>query len=160
MKDLIIRTVYGFLFALVVAGSILIDKWLLAILLILVVGFGTDEMIRLRINARPGFRDSLLMISVPVLLFGLLAAVALQLLPLKFLTLSIIILLFPFLHALFSKQYSFTDLAGMYWPTFFLVALPSGLMLFFYSDTLLGDIAGSYLLLSVIILAGKEVLEA
>jgi hypothetical protein len=54
MKDLIIRTVYGFLFALVVAGSILTDKWLLAILLVLVVGFGTDEMIRLRINAKSG----------------------------------------------------------------------------------------------------------
>ncbi|MDN5348808.1 MAG: phosphatidate cytidylyltransferase [Bacteroidales bacterium] len=152
MKDLIIRTVYGLVFALVVAGSILTDKWLLAILLVLVVGFGTDEMIRLRINAKSGLCDRLLMISLPILLFSLLAAVALQLLPFKYLTLSIIILLFPFLHALFSKQYTFTDLAGMYWPAFFLVALPSGLMLFFYSNVLLGDIAGSYLLLSIIIL--------
>ena len=152
MKDLIIRTVYGLVFALLVAGSILIDKWLLAILLIFVVAFGTDEMIRLRINAKPGLRDSFLMISIPVLLFSVIAAVALQLLPVKFLTLALIILLFPFLHALFSQQYSFTDLAGMYWPAFFLVSLPSGLMLFFYNDAVLGEMAGAYLLLSVIIM--------
>ncbi len=152
MKDLIIRTVYGLFFALIVAGSILLSKWLLATLLLLVVAFGTDEMLRLRINAKPSFKDKVLMVIFPLLLFSLFGLVALNIIAFKYLGLSIILMLFPFLHALFSKQYTFTDLAGMYWPSYFLIALPSGLMLFFYNKNIVGEMAGSYLLLSVIIL--------
>ena len=152
MKDLVIRTVYGLFFAIMVAGSILTSKWLLAILLIAVVIIGADEMIRLRVKSNPVRSDKFLMILLPVLLFCLMATTALGLLPVRFLISSLLLLLFPFLHALFNQRYTFTDMAGVYWPSFLMVAMPAGLMLFFYNEAIVGELAGAHLLLSVIIL--------
>ncbi|MDA3944666.1 MAG: phosphatidate cytidylyltransferase [Bacteroidetes bacterium] len=152
MKELFKRTVYGILFVVLIIGSILISKYLFALLLLVVVLIGTQEMINLRLKSGMQLIDKTLVLVNSLLFFMLIGGIALDLTPQKLLSLALLTLLFPFIHALFSKTYSFTELASIHWPSIFLVSLPAGLLVTFFNQKLVGEIAGSQLIISILAL--------
>lgn len=152
MKELIKRTSYGFLFVVLVIGSILFSKYAFAVLMLFVSLIGTYELLNLQLQSK--LKPSL---SWPVLLsnllfYAILSLVALNFLAAKFLVLILLLILLPFLHALFSKTYTFPEIAAAYWPSLLLVSLPASLLIFMYNSSFIGDIAGAQLIISILIM--------
>lgn len=152
MSELIKRTLYGFIFVVLIIGGLLVSSHLFALIMLLIVGIGSLEMIELRLNPKMDKSNTRLVVVLNAAMYMLMALIALNLLPLKFLILTLLLMLSPFLHALFSKRYNFSELAGIYWPAFFLVALPAGMMIMLLEAPYFGHIGGPYLLLSVLVM--------
>lgn len=150
MNNFLTRTIYGFIFAVVMIGAILLNVKLLAALLLIITFIGTKEMIFLFKKTKYTQGDKFLFHLVGLFFYCLLAAAALGWIELKTLLILLPLLSFPFLHALFSKKHSFGEVATVHWSSVFYVAIPSGLMLFLYQAEVVGPMAGSALLLTVI----------
>jgi phosphatidate cytidylyltransferase len=151
MKNFIVRTVYGFIFAVVVVGSILISPYLFALLMLMVTVIGVFEMNKLLpIPDETGKTSAMVLIST-VLVYLLIALTGLGIIDPKILFLLVLPLLFPFVHALFSIKHSFGELVARHYAPVFYVALPSALTLFFYNPVFVGEAAGPVLLLVVIV---------
>ncbi len=150
MNNFLTRTLYGFIFAIVMIGAILLDVKLLALLLLLITFIGTKEMVFLFKKTKYKQGDKFLFQLIGLFFYSWLAAAALGWNEPKTLFLFLPLLSFPFLHALFSKKHTFSEVATLHWATVFYVAIPSGLMLFFYNTEVVGPMAGALLLLTVI----------
>lgn len=150
MNNFLTRTLYGFLFAIVMIGTIIWDVKLLAALMLIVTFLGTKEMTALFKKAKFKNADRSLFQIVSLFVYGCLASVALGWSEPKTLFILLPALLFPFLHALFSKKHTFNEIVAPHWAAIFYVALPSGLMLFLFNTQVVGPMAGYPLLLTVI----------
>lgn len=152
MNNLVTRTLYGIIFATVVVCSILISSKLFALLMLMVTIIGTSEMNRLFVNKQTnGFSNFPLFVS-SLACFGIIAMPAMGIIEDVFLFLLIIPLFVPFVHSLFSARRNFTEIVPFHYASIFFVAVPSALSLYFYDKEFLGEIAGPFLLLSVIVM--------
>lgn len=152
MSELLKRTLYGLLFVVLIVGSILLSAQLFAVVMLAVVSIGTLEMIQLRLHPKMDDTNAGLVVALNVTMFLLITLVALELITFKFIAINLLLMLSPFLHALFSKRYNFSALAGIYWPSFFLVSVPAGIMILLLNGNMAGKIGGPYLLLSILVM--------
>jgi len=150
MNNLITRTIYGFIFAVVVIGSILTSVYIFALLMLAVSVIGTFEMNRLLGNNPKNQSDLLQSWLVSLSAYVIIALHAMDLIASTYLLLLIFPLFSPFLFSLFSVNHTFSNLAPKQFASIVLVAVPSGLTLYFYNKQIVGETAGSLLLLSVI----------
>lgn len=147
MKELLVRSASGFVFAAIVIACIFLSSWTYAALMLFVVIMGTLEMGRLhhmsdRMNLTLGLLFS-------VLSFVLAALIALKVIPQRWLFIELLFLPLPFLYALFSNKKSVKDVFGFVYSSLFFLSLPSSLMLFMYRSDLFGTMAGSWLIMLV-----------
>ena len=158
MKEITKRTIFGGLFVVIVIGSILWNFYAFAAVMAVTVLIGTREVCRLLSTRNETEKNSgkccvnglecealtfvmlvfivtvaLLKTGIPFSMIGLLFA------------LPVVIMLIPFLLALFSKKYSFTEMAGSCWTSLLFVALPCFLILSLYNSCPLSAINGKLL---------------
>lgn len=150
MNSFYTRTFFGFLFAVVMVGSIYFSSILLAMVLLFVNIVGNSEMNKLHKESKYKKGDKFLFGINNLFLYVILAAAALEFVALKTVILALIPLLFPFIHSLFSRKLAHNRVSVVHWYSLLFIALPTGLMLFFYNEKVLGEMAGSNLLLVVI----------
>jgi phosphatidate cytidylyltransferase len=151
MNNFLQRTVYGFVFLVLVVGSVLVSPLVFALLMGIVNFIGMMEILSLFQNKKltKSYFIPYLYVAGSIF-FTLMACVGLGFLPANFLLLLVVVLLFPFLHALFSKRLPFGEIFSMYYAAYFFVNLPASLLLYFFNSEMLGDIAGPILLLSML----------
>jgi phosphatidate cytidylyltransferase len=152
MKNLITRTLYGFIFGVVVVGSILISAYFFALLMFAVTIIGTIEMNRLLTSGKNSSVRLLPSLLVSAATYILITLHALGLIHTFMLFLLVFPIFFPFLHSLFSTKNTYSDLASIHFASMFLVAVPSALTLYFFNNEIVGESAGPLLLLSVIVM--------
>ncbi|MDO5342739.1 MAG: phosphatidate cytidylyltransferase [Bacteroidia bacterium] len=158
MKEITKRTIFGGLFVVIVIGSILLNFYAFAAVMAVTVLIGTREVCRLLPTRNETEKNSgkccvnglecealtfvmlvfivsvaLLKTGIPFSMIGLLFA------------LPVVIMLIPFLLALFSKKYSFTEMAGSCWTSLLFVALPCFLILSLYNSCPLPAVNGKLL---------------
>ena len=147
MRELLIRTVSGAVLVAVIVFSILFSLWTCAALGVLIVVVGTFEMSRLQnVESLPHFL-AVLFLSLGA--FVVAALVALDILAMRWLLLELLLLLMPFLLALFSSFFDFKRIAAFAYSSMAFLSLPTALMLFMYQQRLFGDLAGAKLILLV-----------
>lgn len=151
MSSFLQRTIYGFIFAVAMLSAIWWGPLSLLLLLIVVLVVGTEESILLGKALKLKSKDKWLIRLVSYAPFALASLVALGSISPKWLILSMPLILFPMLHALFSKRLTLHQLGAAHWFPILFVALPTALMLFFYDQDYVGELAGAPLLLGVIV---------
>lgn len=151
MTNLVTRTLYGLLFAVIMVGSIIYDSGLFAFIMFVFCLIGVSEMAKLHPKYKFRIFDKLLFSISSLLVYIPLTFVALEFSESKILLLAIIGILLPFIHGLFSKKIPFSELALVHWSSILFVAFPAGLMFFFFNEKVTGFMAGPYLLLAVIV---------
>ena len=147
MNELLTRSVFGLVFAIVVIACIFISPYAMAALLLVVVGIGVFEMCRLH-----GLNQSHQVALSEVLALGtfiLGGCVALGWLPYLCLLLELLFLGLPFLYALFSKSVRHETVFACNYASLVFLSLPSILMLFLYRPDLFGTMAGPWLVMLV-----------
>ena len=147
MKELLIRTLSGVVLVAVLAACILLSSWACAALGLLIVGVGTFEMGRLQQVERPLHR--FLGVLLSLMMYALVALVGLEVVPEPFLMLGWVLLLLPFLLALFSTTVDFKRIAAFCYGSMAFLSLPCAMMLFLYRPDLFGALAGPWLILLV-----------
>ncbi|MDP2235153.1 MAG: phosphatidate cytidylyltransferase [Bacteroidales bacterium] len=152
MKNLLTRTFFGLIFAVIMIGSILYSPHLFAFVMLIVCFIGAGEVTKLHKKLKFKYLDKFLFRTVSVFSYLILASVALNYSEPKMLVLLLAAFLLPFLHALFSKRHTMQQLAAVHYTSLLFVVLPSGLMLFFFDKNIVGEMAGPLLLLMVIVL--------
>ena len=140
MSELAKRTVFGSLFVIVVIGSILLDIWAFFAVMLVTVVIGSQEVSRLM--TRGEHHGIAVPVCIVTTLFYVLSVVFY---PVSHI-LQLVLMLTPLLLALFSKRYSFAEMAVSCWTAMFFVALPSILMMDMYWDTP-ARIEGKYLII-------------
>lgn len=158
MKEITKRTIFGGLFVVIVIGSILLNFYAFAAVMAVAVFIGTREVCRLlpakteteesSVKCRESglgcevltFVMSVFVLSVVLLKTG----IPFSMIGLLF-ALPVAIMLVPFLLALFSKKYSFTEMAGSCWTSLLFVALPCFLILSLYNSCPLPAVNGKLL---------------
>lgn len=147
MKELLVRTASGLVMAALLLGCIFISPWAYAALLLLIVIVGTFEMSRLlQMDSNVGI---VIGEAFALSAFGLAALVALQVLCQRWLLLELVLLMLPFLYALFSVKHDAKPIFTYLFASFTYLCLPSSMMLFMYNEDLFGDLAGPGLLVLV-----------
>jgi phosphatidate cytidylyltransferase len=152
MKNFLTRTFFGLIFAVIMIGSILYSPLLFAFVMLIVSIIGTSEVVQLHKKLKFKVIDKFLFRISAIFSYLILASVALNYSEPKLLVVLLAAFLLPFLHGLFSKRHSLSQLALIHFKALLFVIIPSGLMLFFFNEEIVGPMAGSYLLLLVIIL--------
>jgi len=141
MSELAKRTVFGSLFVIVVIGSILLDYWTFFAVMLVTVVIGSHEVSRL--VAREDGRGLAISTVVMTTLFFVLSVI---LYPISHI-LQLVLLLVPFLIALFSKKHTFEKTVVSSWTSMFFVALPCIIMMNLYWNSPLGSLEGKYLII-------------
>lgn len=165
MNDITKRTIFGGLFVIVVIGSILLDFWIFAAVMTATVVLGTCEVckllpVRLHKDDESGrcCCDSLKCATLTYVFLSFAIATALLLVELPFrwiglvMVIPIVIVLTPFLMALFSKRHSFVETAVCCWTSLLFVALPCYLMLLMYCNCPLDTVNGKMLVVLLFVL--------
>jgi phosphatidate cytidylyltransferase len=146
------RTIFGFLFAIVVIGGIFLGGMYTAIMLAAVVMLGSSEIANLCINQNDTAIKNIAQ-SMSIFLFVFLATfaespdtieAAIFIAPIFF--------NIPLLIALFSKKHDYIKLVGATWLSMIFVAFPCGIMMMFYNEYFIGTDKGWLLLIFSIIL--------
>lgn len=158
MKEITKRTVFGGLFVIVVIGGVLLDFWAFAAVVTAVVALGTHEVCRLlSVNQHVDDRcgkcccNSLECATLTYVIISFAVATALLLVELPFrwieliVVIPVVIVLTPFLMALFSRKHSFVETATCCWTSLLFVALPCYLMLLMYCNCPLDTVNGKML---------------
>ena len=152
MRELLVRTVSGVVLAIVLLACVLISPWTFAALLLLIVIVGTYEMTRLQ------QLDSLMGVVVSEVFsigtFALPALDALQVVGPGWLLLELLILMIPFLFALFSVRHDAKSIFTCLFASLTFLSLPSALMLFMYCEylnleNLFGVLKGAYVIIPI-----------
>ena len=150
MRELLVRTASGAVFAALIMACVFVSPWTFAILSLAIIAIGTFEMYRLsQILANHHLALGECLAIGAFVLSGL---VALGIVPSRYLLLEIPIFMLPFLFALFSKSVSAKSVLSFLYPTLFFLSLPLSLMLFMYDESLFGPMAGASLLFFVFVL--------
>ena len=147
MRELLTRTLSAGGILVVILGSILFSSWIFSALMLFVVVVGTFEMYRLQaINSKTHLLfGEILSVSF----FAITALVALQVIPNKFLLIDPLLLMLPFLVALFSNNFDFKHISAFFYGPILYLCMPCSMMVFMYRQDLFGEIAGPILLLMV-----------
>ena len=147
MKELLIRSISGLVMAAVLLTCSFVSPWTWAALLLFIIAVGTFEMSRLM--KMDSLSDIVIGETLSLAFFILPALVALQVLNPRWLLLELLIVMLPFLYALFSVKYDSKHVFTYLFASFTFLSLPSALMLFMYREDLFGSIAGFRLILLV-----------
>lgn len=148
MRELVKRTVFGAILVALIVGSILLSPYAYASLMFVVLLIGCFEMCRLHNLRSDTFQ--IIMVEVVVALFFVLASlVALKLIAVKYIFFELILMMLPFVMALFSKRHQFQQIAAAAYGSMLFIGLPASLMLSFYDPTAVGHFAGPALLIFV-----------
>ena len=150
MRELGIRTLSGAVYACLVIGSILLSPYAFAILLLFVVVGGAFEMLRLQGVDHVGLR--IMGMFWEALCYMLAALVALDMLQNRWLVLEMVLVMLPFLLALFSKKTMFRPLASAGYGMLFFLVLPAILMLLLYRSDIVGAFSGSKMMVLIFLL--------
>ena len=146
------RLVFGFLFVVVVIGSIIIGKLAASLMLLIVVMMASSEIV----NLFPHEQDkplknivgccSVMLYVFFVFLSGNLDSMesGIYIAPIFFFV--------PLIIALFSKKHDYVSIVGASWLSMIFVALPCGIMTMFYNEELMGTDNGWVLLIFAYIL--------
>ena len=146
------RLVFGFLFVVVVIGSIIIGKLAASLMLLIVVMMASSEIV----NLFPHEQDkplknivgccSVMLYVFFVVLSGNLDSMesGIYIAPIFFFV--------PLIIALFSKKHDYVSIVGASWLSMIFVALPCGIMTMFYNEELMGTDKGWALLIFAYIL--------
>lgn len=146
------RLVFGFLFVVVVIGSIIIGKLAASLMLLIVVMMASSEIV----NLFPHEQDkplknivgccSVMLYVFFVFLSGNLDSMesGIYIAPIFFFV--------PLITALFSKKHDYVTIVGASWLSMIFVALPCGIMAMFYNEELMGTDNGWVLLIFAYIL--------
>ncbi len=147
MSELLKRTLSAGVIIFVILGSVLFSPWIFSILMLFVVSVGTFEMYRLQsINS---LKHLVLGEILSVSFFTITSLVALEVLNQKFLLFDFLLLLLPFLVALFSKVVDFKNVSSYFYGSLLYLTMPCSMMVFMYRQDLFGEIAGTPILLLV-----------
>ena len=147
MRELLVRTVSGAVLVAVLLTCALVSPWAWAALALLVVTIGTFEMGRLQQVAHTPVLPLGVLFSVVAYLLA--ALVALETLPSRWLLIELLLLLIPFLLALFSTSCDFRKVAAFCYGSMVYLVMPCAMTVFFYQRTLFGDLAGARLVILV-----------
>ena len=146
------RLVFGFLFVVVVIGSIIIGKLAASLMLLIVVMMASSEIV----NLFPHEQDkplknivgccSVMLYVFFVFLSGNFDSIGsgIYIAPIFFFV--------PLIIALFSKKHDYVSIVGASWLSMIFVALPCGIMAMFYNEELMGTDNGWVLLIFAYIL--------
>lgn len=165
MNDITKRTIFGGLFVIVVIGSVWLGLWAFAAVMTAVVALGTHEVCRLlSVNQHVDDRcgkcccNSLECAALTYVILSFAVATALLLVELPFrwieliVVIPVVIVLTPFLMALFSRKHSFVETATCCWTSLLFVALPCYLMLLMYCNCPLDTVNGKMLVVLLFVL--------
>ena len=147
MKELLTRTIFGLLFAIVVVASVFVSPWACFALFAVVVIIGSYEMCRLHGMSKKLHLALTEMMALAAIAIG--GFVALDVLPLRWLLLELPIFASPFLFALFSKRLNHETICSNSYASLLFLSMPSVLMLFMYRADIFGAMAGSWLVMLV-----------
>lgn len=152
LSNLATRTLYGLIFAVAMVGSMLFSEALFFALMLFFVFEGSREMIRLHnsVKFNPNERTVFHSNAIPPYLLA--AAASWNLISLQWLILGIIPLMFPYLHALFSKKRQASTILLVHWQILFFIVLPASLMIFLQQGRLPENTSGPFVLLTIILL--------
>ena len=147
MKELLIRSVSGLLMGIVLLACVFVSQWTWAALLLFIIAVGTFEMSRLlQMNSVTGIAiGEVLSLGF----FVLPALVALQIIAPRWLLFEMLIVIMPFLYALFSVKHDAKPIFTYLYASLAFLSLPSSLMLFMYREDLFGTLAGPRLIILV-----------
>ena len=147
MKELLIRSVSGLLLVAIILVCILVSPLTYAALLLFIIAVGTYELSRLlQMNSTLGI---VLGEAFTLSSFVIAALVALQIINVRWLLLELLLLMLPFLYALFSVKNDAKHIFTYLFASFTFLCLPSSLMLFLYREDLFGTMAGPWLIVLV-----------
>lgn len=146
------RLVFGFLFVVVVIGSIIIGKLAASLMLLIVVMMASSEIV----NLFPHEQDKPLKNIVgccSVMLYVFLVFLSGNLDSMESgIYIAPIFFFVPLIIALFSKKHDYVSIVGASWLSMIFVALPCGIMTMFYNEELMGTDNGWVLLIFAYIL--------
>lgn len=146
------RLVFGFLFVVIVIGSIIMGKLAASLMLLIVVMMASSEIV----NLFPHEQDkplknivgccSVMLYVFFVVLSGNFDSIesGIYIAPIFFFA--------PLIIALFSKKHDYVSIVGASWLSMIFVALPCGIMTMFYNEELMGTDNGWVLLIFAYIL--------
>lgn len=146
------RTIFGFLFVVVVIGCIILGGFYAVLMLAAVVGAGSAEIANLYPHEK-GKSLSNIVTAMSIMLYVFLSLYSQN--PDSIETRIFVLPIFfniPLLIALFSKKYNYVEVVGSSWLSMIFVALPCGIMTMFYNETLMGTDKGWVLLIFAFLL--------
>ena len=146
------RTIFGFLFVVVVIGCIILGGFYAVLMLAAVVGVGSAEMANLYPHEK-GKSLSNIVTAMSIMLYVFLSLYSQN--PDSIETRIFVLPIFfniPLLIALFSKKHNYVEVVGSSWLSMIFVALPCGIMTMFYNETLMGTDQGWVLLIFAFLL--------
>ena len=146
------RTIFGFLFVVVVIGCIILGGFYAVIMLAAVVGVGSAEIANLYPHEK-GKSLSNIVTAMSIMLYVFLSLYSQN--PDSIETRIFVLPIFfniPLLIALFAKKYNYVEVVGSSWLSMIFVALPCGIMTMFYNETLMGTDQGWVLLIFAFLL--------
>ncbi len=146
------RTIFGFLFVVVVIGCIILGGFYAVLMLAAVVGVGSAEMANLYPHEK-GKSLSNIVTAMSIMLYVFLSLYSQN--PDSIETRIFVLPIFfniPLLIALFSKKHNYVEVVGSSWLSMIFVALPCGIMTMFYNETLMGTDKGWVLLIFAFLL--------
>ena len=151
MRELLIRTVSGIVLLLILLGCLFFaSSRAFPLLLLFIVAVGTFEMFRLL--GLQGKSHFVLGEFCALGCYVISSLVAVNLLTPKFLSLDLIFLMIPFLHALFSKQFDFKHIASFHYGSMLFLSFPAALLNYMLSHDFQLELFGSYLGAGLILL--------
>ena len=146
------RTIFGFLFVVVVIGCIILGGFYAVLMLAAVVGAGSAEIANLYPHEKgKSLNNIVTAMSIMLYVFLSLYSQNPDSIESRVFVLPIFFNL-PLLIALFSKKYNYVDVVGSSWLSMIFVALPCGIMTMFYNETLMGTDKGWVLLIFAFLL--------
>ena len=146
------RTIFGFLFVVVVIGCIILGGFYAVLMLAAVVGAGSAEMANLYPHEKgKSLNNIVTAVSIMLYVFLSLYSQNPDSIEARFFVLPIFFNI-PLLIALFSKKHYYVDVVGSSWLSMIFVALPCGIMTMFYNETLMGTDQGWVLLIFAFLL--------
>lgn len=146
------RTIFGFLFVVVVIGCIILGGFYAVLMLAAVVGVGSAEIANLYPHEK-GKSLSNIVTAMSIMLYVFLSLYSQN--PDSIETRIFVLPIFfniPLLIALFSKKHNYVEVVGSSWLSMIFVALPCGIMTMFYNETLMGTDQGWVLLIFAFLL--------
>ena len=147
MKELLIRSVSCLVMGILLLTCVFVSPWTWAALLLFIIAVGTFEMSRLlQMNTPVGI---MIGETLSIGFFVLPALVALQVIEPRWLLFEMLIVMMPFLYALFSIKHDAKPIFTYLYASLTFLSLPASLMLFMYREDLFGPLAGSRLIILV-----------
>ena len=146
------RTIFGFLFVVVVIGCIILGGFYAVLMLAAVVGAGSAEMANLYPHEKGKLLNNIVT-AMSIMLYVFLSLYSQN--PDSIETRIFVLPIFfniPLLIALFSKKHNYVEVVGSSWLSMIFVALPCGIMTMFYNETLMGTDKGWVLLIFAFLL--------